>query len=103
MGHSWDKRDAKLKRDEARVVAPETSPHRSSKNRRRWCRGKPGVEHQPVMTKRGYHSDTDTTCRRCPWGLRDWWCYHVDQCATCGRVLRHYEGRECPDFEPRED
>lgn len=79
----------------------EDAPHRSKKNTRRWCRGKPGTEHQVILTKHYWRREEPPPCRRWPWGRepRRWVCYHVDRCTLCGKILRHY-GNDCPDYRP---
>jgi hypothetical protein len=127
MGHSCDKGwDTKPKLDEARIVAPEESRHRGRKNRRKWCRGKVGVEHQSELAlnkNRVYMStrygDDHPHGARCGWrerwawswldGVRCylrqdrwfWSCAHMYSCRNCGKILGNV-GRECPEFHPHE-
>ena len=92
-------RHEKPKHDEARVLAPEAAPHRSRKNTRRWCRGKPGIEHHPELTIRQWGYLRGDPCHY--WAvLGEWICYHVQRCTECGKILCHL-GDECPDYTPR--
>lgn len=81
-----------------------SAPPRARKDRNRWCRGKPGIEHVPVIVWRPYNSDTFWECRP----ARDyekqttdgWVCQHRQECANCGHVLRPIgmlTADECPD------
>lgn len=105
------------KLDEARFLAPEVaSKTRAKKDRRRWCRGKVGVEHVVVvqetknyrwmLTKYG-PDNPRTACHwtRHHWSSRNephWSCRHERACATCGKIMMHsyYEsiGKDCPDW-----
>lgn len=84
-------------------------PHhpRSGKDRRRWCKGRPGVAHEPHIVFRPWR---DSTCRPAPpWSRRfgSWWCEHREECQQCGRVLRRtLRTDECPTYAttpPMED
>lgn len=91
------------RRDEALASAPEVPRHRSRKDRKRWCRGKVGVEHVPetVLRARRYvWSDGGPACFRPEWNPERWHCWHRIRCASCGRTLRDGVGRECPDWSP---
>lgn len=108
--------------DEARVVAPEAPrTQRAKKDRKRWCRGKVGVEHQPELAVRKsaqYWKDRKDYDISCSWrenrhweigadGVRYWkgtgffaWsCCHEYRCANCGKILGMV-GRKCPEFRP---
>ena len=111
-----------MSRPEPDVVDPEVTPHRPRKNRRRWCRGKVGVEHATevalctwAVTRRMANPRAEL-CRW--WGPGDWqtvayvehgvavddwrWtCSHVEMCVNCGRKLRQLVGTQCPDWKPR--
>lgn len=62
------------------------------KDRKRWCKGKPGVEHVPevVIPPNAMRPE----CREYGMRTRDgeperWWaCGHVLACANCGKVLK---------------
>lgn len=52
----------------------EIPKHRSTKNRRKWCKGKEGVEHNPVWTSRGDKSSAlDFRCEKCNKILDTYW------------------------------
>jgi hypothetical protein len=119
MGHHYDNGwDTKPKLDEARVIAPEEpTKRRARKDRRRWCRGKTGVEHVLVIQKsksdRYVNSDCGWLCehhwsaflRGKRWtatGEAFFSCRHQRACANCGKILQHYGvGRDCPDWAPK--
>lgn len=109
----WDFNEPR--RDEQRASAPETPRHRARKDRRRWCRGKEGVEHTPVLrySKWGqYRRTRDPQYVMCGWtkhwrsmrpDWRDLWfwtCSHERGCSTCGKILDAHLGRLCPEFTP---
>jgi hypothetical protein len=95
-------RDNRL--DKQRAAAPEVPKHHSRKDRRRWCRGKPGVEHgerQLVLNSyAGWWSrDGGLPCRVAWSGA--WRCAHEEACSVCGKVLRRrLPTAECPDYRP---
>lgn len=122
MWSVWN--DGELRRDELRATARDEAPHRSRKDRRRWCRGKVGVKHVTALrisawaTQRLRHfPDSPTTCRwvgQYHWratavhGPRVWeqvgwrWqCLHEEHCTRCGKILRSLLGVECPDYTER--
>jgi hypothetical protein len=93
--------------DEVRHAQPETRSHRARKDRKRWCRGKPGVEHTPevVVAAAGWmRSAYVKKCHRPPWKttsgrpLMVWICNHQEVCTGCGRILRAGFGKDCPDY-----
>jgi hypothetical protein len=52
----------------------EIPKHRSKKNRRKWCKGKEGVEHKPVWVMRGDNSNAlDFRCENCNKILDTYW------------------------------
>jgi hypothetical protein len=75
---------------------------RARKDRRRWCGGHPGREHEPVTVARsdGVHD----RCEPAPafWerlGHGTWRCIHRVVCARCGRVLDPAPDQAaCPDY-----
>jgi hypothetical protein len=123
MGHSCDDGwDTKPKLDEARVLAPESPPHRSRKDRRKWCRGKVGVVHQPGIRLSKFcvsmqYSNPESAFASCHWRSRHrwrvirgvrWWvasdewlwsCQHEFYCVECGKILRDACGKECPEWK----
>jgi hypothetical protein len=78
----------------------ETMPHRAKKNRRRWCRGKPGNDHAPHVVFKPYGSFTCkwVTIIRGSWQPGYWTCYHREECQLCGKVLN--DRVTCPDRPP---
>lgn len=129
MGHKYDVWDIKAPRlDETRADAPEAAKHRSRKDRKRWCRGKVGVEHVLGLRIRkrseyyqaawGKSGKDYTACRWTELGswkpvphqrAREWvhdgtyrWsCQHDYECENCKRIFGKV-GRKCPDFHPHE-
>lgn len=72
---------------------------RAHKDRRRWCRGKAGVEHELVFGRLRNHWYFRRTCGwleqnwRGPWA---WWlCAEQEYCASCGRVFAESLGARC--------
>lgn len=65
------------------------------RNRRRWCGGKPGLPHQPVIVMEPYWASTGWACRETTWVPVRWICRHRSQCESCGRVLSRIVA--CPD------
>lgn len=64
------------------------------KDRKRWCRGKEGVEHQltlvlfknrPCRTWTDHHGSTV------------WRCFHRYKCESCGKGLGFLKSDDCPD------
>ena len=57
----------------------EIPKHRSSKDRRKWCGGKVGREHDPMWEFSRKHLSSDTVewyefyCQRCSKSLDCWW------------------------------
>lgn len=59
-----------VRRDSRNTKAdPETAKHHSTKNRKRWCRGKEGVEHEKLWVLGSYMT------------LRLW----ENRCKNCGK------------------
>lgn len=81
------------------------TPPRARKDRRRWCRGKVGVEHVPQIAEGKYLSRKN----RCQWRISysrhfdfTWWCRHERHCVNCGKILDPTVPRaECPEIRPR--
>lgn len=80
----------------------------AKKDKRRWCRGKVGVEHVTEIVEdrwagrgcRGY--DIGKWVRyddRKEWVIVDqgWMCCHIEQCVNCGKKMRHIPREQCPD------
>lgn len=88
--------------DEIRAAGPETTPHRSRKDRKRWCRGKPGAEHvvEVRLTEWGPAQLWGRKCWRIPVRNGVWVCNHERVCVECGKILGTLRGRECPDWKP---
>lgn len=66
----------------------EVMPHRSRKNRRKWCKGRKGVphiwrHHQYISGKHFYISGESFN-----------WDIHIDACVVCGRQT-NYDGKDC--------
>jgi hypothetical protein len=111
-----------MSRPEPGVIDPEVAPHRPRRDRRRWCRGKMGVEHATEVALDAvgsYRRAINPRAKVCTWrngwnwqGLgadttlarhEDWiWdCAHVEVCMNCGKNLRGLAGTQCPDWKPR--
>lgn len=71
-------------------------PAAARKDTKRWCRGKVGREHQPMLQRaRNYGRLTE-----CGAGYHGRWvCYHETVCSVCSKVLKHWgTADECPDY-----
>jgi hypothetical protein len=77
----------------AEAVADVPAKPLPRKDRKRWCRGKPGREHQPVIVFAPFVVRKVPSCEWEPsWtceGLT-WRCHHREECAACGRILRDH-------------
>lgn len=73
---------------------------RGKKDRRRWCGGHPGREHEPVIVVSNYLARPGFgVCRFPQWAPQRWWCRHRRQCSRCGRILEWALGAgDCPDY-----
>ena len=78
----------------------------AKKDRKRWCKGKPGREHdyQVQVQPNGWGSHgTPSSERRCQphnWPTRyDWWiCKHAAICQNCGRQ-ESITKQQCPEWK----
>lgn len=84
--------------------ADRPTPQRGRKNRRRWCKGKVGVEHVPAVrvSKWGTHASQfwpdRKPCFRADWYPNRWFCHHEVYCTTCGKITRTTLDVACPDY-----
>lgn len=92
------------------------TPHRSKKDKKRWCGGKPGREHRyRIATPKNLPSyftscrgprqwEVDLIARRPSMASRygSWRCMHERVCGTCGRVeFGGVTPEQCPTFRLR--
>lgn len=92
------RRDARATKDEQprdRMGRPEPQPQqRAKKDKKRWCKGHVGREHDPVIVKQeGYWHDKPCS--------NDGWfgCHHTEKCENCGRRLRYFlDPKDCPEL-----
>jgi hypothetical protein len=95
---------------------PANKPHKpkGKKNTKRWCKGKVGVEHQPVINMTNYYYakcnkpnylitsreySFEDEVRNPRFFSRIWSCCHQIQCQMCGKILEHYLAwYDCPDL-----
>jgi hypothetical protein len=83
----WD-RDAARRRDVRRSKAPSDTPRpRSSKDTKRWCRGKEGVEHQAKCVSY-LESKNEPPPQPGSLDVRARW--RTLLCAVCGRHLAYF-------------
>lgn len=108
MGHHYDNEPRELSRHEQRMHFPDEPKHRARRDTRRWCRGKPGIEHTPaiVLPDNLYSRWRGQACRWMWWGrpgheFAMYRCHHRWQCTTCGRKLRDMRPDECPSYMPK--
>lgn len=85
--------------DLARLQPEQGKRAPGKKDTKRWCRGKPGVEHE-VETR----LERFVTPGECGWyisrrtGKPMWYrCYHEDVCSSCGKILLRTR-KQCPDY-----
>jgi hypothetical protein len=75
------KQGAAARRDQRATKTDAVPPYRSRKDRKRWCKGKVGVEHvTKVMPAFPQYPDGFL-------GLGKW---KIDVCEKCGRHVRFY-------------
>lgn len=90
------------------MTDPET-PHRATKDRRHWCKGKQGTPHKEALRRRVYGRDVHEPCHYWPCWRKgriftgyQWRCHHQQFCHNCGKVLKRSISRpNCPDFIAR--
>lgn len=97
------------RRQEVQAEAPDrVVPQRGHKDRKRWCGGKVGREHQPEIVL--YHGVSGFECRWIPrfmwrYGERTliserghYLCRHAIRCSKCGRYMEVFLSVDkCPD------
>lgn len=96
-------------RDRRRTDPAHPPKPPGKKDKARWCRGKPGVEHVwkvliPANVD-GFFLVRDCQLVSYSTGVREWshWsCKHRIVCASCGRVKRRATREECESgmFDP---
>lgn len=74
---SWRARGAVVRDARHTHNGPNEPAHRSNKDRKRWCRGKPGREHVMGVSL----------------SLREWWPRLVRHCSACGKEFDVYSDR----------
>lgn len=86
---NWDS-DAAKRRDIRRSMVPSDVPRaRSSKDTKRWCRGKEGVEHQPkCVTYYQSKNLREPDAAKGEFSISMKW--RTLLCAACGRHLAYY-------------
>lgn len=93
---NWDRR-----KDDPQARHNQPIKPKAKKDTKRWCRGKVGVEHEPIVRKRaGYWHDKP--CRGSVVSL-DWLaCNHEEACVNCGKILKWALGKDCPERKDAE-
>lgn len=109
--YNWD---SEPRLDEQKASAPDVPKHHARKNKRRWCKGKVGVEHQleialderTVEWRSNNH--TRPACYRPDWATKtrmherskfwSWMCSHIERCTVCGKIIEHALNDRCPDY-----
>lgn len=101
MGGDWERR-----RDPA---MSRTARGHQRKDRKRWCRGKPGVEHEGAYGRLRNQWSYDQPCGWVVWSRDNWpwpawrngaccsyWrCCEQEYCAVCGKIVRNSLGDDC--------
>lgn len=67
------------------------------KNRRAWCRGKPGVPHTQTITVSSFTASYRHACGERAWRPGRWLCWHIYACAVCGKHIARVDPANCPD------
>jgi hypothetical protein len=76
---------AKRRDERSQKVPDQTTPHRASKNKKKWCKGKVGIPHQPVCRK---FVEVKKTEFRSTLSISDTW--RILVCSECGKDLDYY-------------
>lgn len=78
-------------------VEERIRPGRAKKDRRRWCRGKVGIEHTTAIRDKNPRWRYNEQICGNPKHLRlfGWICYEQEYCTECGKILRHTLGKDC--------
>ena len=70
-------------------------PFKKKKNAKKYCRGRVGREHKPVIEVNRKYGWRDYKCGPSRW-MKDYWiCHHHEVCSECGKELKF--NVECPD------
>jgi hypothetical protein len=99
-GHDGYER-AKNERKWRKELELEENPRRpkAKKNTKRWCRGKEGREHVPMLMMRRWGLPCDFRPSWRDQSKNVWRCNHNEICSTCGKQIRYSIQRdECPEF-----
>lgn len=101
LSDSWYDANANGRKDPLHPKYRE-KPSPSKKDRRRWCRGKPGVEHDPRLVLPS-GAGPGRPCRPAETWVADkqyldWSCDHAMVCARCQRIMWRGLGADCPDY-----
>ena len=85
--------------DSLKKQAP-TNRSGAKKDRKRWCKGRAGVEHVWQIEKPSNHPGWQT--RSCQWNIwprkQYWHCIHRCICQNCGRQ-EPIAKEQCPDWK----
>lgn len=83
-------------------------PHRAKKDTKRWCRGKPGIEHDCELKVPDNMTSWRHLCRYFTWYKTDgtkverWICGHAWVCKNCNKTMSIWPKEDvCPD-RPRD-
>jgi hypothetical protein len=96
------------KRQKAQPKSDEWRKPGTKKNTKRWCRGKVGIYHVPVLIEEDWYLSMGYRCEErvlaFPWmqipntKLR-WFCIHQERCVACNKIIRHnLRIEECPSY-----
>lgn len=70
-------------------------PFKKKKNTKKWCKGKVGREHKPVVEMNNKYGRRQ--CGPSRWiGANRWLCFHHVVCKNCKKELR-FVPKVCPD------
>ena len=107
----WEYKDERLE------VPPEhvETAFNQKKNTKKWCKGKVGREHEPVIEvdQKRFYNQRDKDKASCGWMTQygwgqvgryvrgRWWnCRHHKVCSKCGKVLQYrLDLDDCPLYQ----
>lgn len=85
----------------------EFSDKRRKKDKRKWCKGKVGREHNLAIRAESYLENMGATCGYKPYQIigndetkYHWSCIHEEYCTNCGKILASWLPEEkCPTLD----
>lgn len=69
------------------------------KDTRKWCRGKPGIPHKPVIVKVPWGQQHGLKCKSTDVMVGWRHCWHQIECAVCGKFIADVDPADCPELK----